>query len=617
MKKSGRWRLPVYLALFCIAAGATVWRLGDWVRGDVVPTPDLTYSQEKQIKLPDVPHERYLLLFQDQNDVTETIRTRDNLEMALRYAHLPFDVVSFRQWQAGKVSLDPYRLGAVIVIGERQDDLAHADLLQRYVNEGGGLLVNALRSADSPLNRFMGIANTSGFLNQNSTGLRWKQPVYPGLSELKLSTERMTSSSLGLQLDVQAQVLAELTDPQPVPYVWETVRGKGHTLYWNTTSLEEKAYRGTFVETMLKAQGRGVKMTVGAQVWFIDDFPAPAYQQVSPGNNTGMTDYNFRLKEWDPDMQEVARKYNLRYSTGIVFSYNDRVEPPFDLYKDGYENLFDLETKLVKNGGELGLHGYNHLSLNLSYNEWQQKELGYKPWPSTKEMGEALEMARKLWRTQVPADLPTMYIPPSNVLSVEGKKVLVEMFPELKTISSIYVSNKAEGGFEQEFLPDPDEPQIMGTPRMTYGYVLQDDEKQDLYDGIAALGVVSHFNHPDDVFNADRNQGKTWSQLYAGFDKLVGEVQQRFSWLRPLTATELSDELRNYYKADVRIDTSQPDRINVYATPLSGPMYVEMRAEHPDSWKVQTGGEIVGRDAKYGLLWVKLTEPKLVLEVEK
>jgi hypothetical protein len=213
--------------------------------------------------------------------------------------------------------------------------------------------------------------------------------------------------------------------------------------------------------------------------------------------------------------------------------------------------------------------------------------------------------------------MPTFYVPPSNLLSVEGERELVQEFPELRTISSVYTSTEERGAFQQEFLPDPNFPQIMGTPRVTSGYSLGESDKFVFYDAIGTLGVVTHFNHPDDVFDPERSQGKSWAQLRSDFDQLVGAVNAQFPWMKTLTATELADELRHYYRAQAKIDRSQPGRIFVNITPIEGPMMLEVRVGKPSDWVVKQGGTIVARNEEYGLLWVNVTEPSLVLEVAK
>lgn len=610
-------RKLIYLLLVCVAVSAVTWRFSERWQGEGAGIGNLTYERTMETEIPEGNYQRYLLLYHLQEDIPEAVATFHNLEMALTNAKLPVDKMTFAEWARSKGDLTAYRDGAVILIGEQQQNLAHLEQLKRYVQEEGGLLVNAMRSPDSPLNAFMGVEGTARFAEESELGLRWTEPVYPGLSELELSEERVTSSSLDVQLAPQADVWAESAgEGRPLPYVWQMEQGKGRILYWNTLLLHEKLMRGPFLQTMLKAQGGGGKLMVGGQVWFIDDFPSPAYNRISEGNRTGMTDFKFRLHRWDPDMQTIAQKHGLRYSCGVIFIYNEQVEPPFAFRDEEFVKLFEFETGLVGETGELGLHGYNHLSLNLSYTPEQKETLGYREWPSESAMEEALGEAKRRWREHVAEELPAFYIPPSNILSPEGKRALLRVYPDLKTISSLYQGTAEAGALVQEFASDPDFPDLMGTPRVTYGYSLNADQRHDLYGVLGEIGIVSHFNHPDDVFHEARAQGKTWEALRDSFDGLVGEVQGRFPFLQSLTATELADALRRYQAAEARIDRSQEGRLTAYVTPLSGPLFLEVRVEEPERWEAVQGGEIVARDGEHGLLWMKVTEPKAVLEVK-
>jgi len=610
------WRTVLYAVLLLVALSAATVRLTG-IFGDTTPeVPTVRFTEPKQATLPDSGYQKYLVIVQDSDIVPDTQLTKESVLIALQYGKLPYDQLTFSEWAAATPDLAAYRQGAVIVIGERQANLAHVDALTAYVREQGGTLVQAMRTADSPLAALFGVNASLDFVGDAVGGLNWKIPIYPGLEEKQLDAERYVSSSLAVTLPPDAQVWAESMQPTPpVPQVWFMRQGQGRTLYWNTTALQEKIMRGAFLQSLLRAQGEGVKLALNAQVWYIDDYPAPAYDRVSEGNTTGLTDLQFRLQQFNPDMHEIAKRYGLRYTAGVIFEYNNRIAPPFALTRSGsYQRLFQLEAGLVAQTGELSLHGYNHLPLMLTYTPEESQEYGYPAWSDPEAMRAALEEARRLWEQEVKAPLPTLYIPPSNVLGKRGKQLLLDVFPELRTISSIYVSNSAYAALEQEFLPDPDHPQVVGTPRITYGFELTPNQFVELAGGVASIGVVSHFNHPDDVFHDERNQGQTWQHLYATFDKLVGDVQSYYPWLRKLTGSEFADALRDYLATDVRIDRSQPGRIRAVATPLRGPLYLEAHVQTPEQWQVKQGGAIVHRDLQHGLLWVRMDEPELELE---
>jgi hypothetical protein len=577
------------------------------------------FEQEKTCSIPSsFVHQRYLLLYGNDEQDMSAKKILEQIQMALLYAKLPYDQLTFLQWNEAKIALKPYVQGAIILIGERQEHLQHASHIKNYVNELGGLVVNTLRSSDCPLNEFMGIIGRPNYA-KGVRGLCWRARIYPGLSEQVVGESKVSSSSLQVQLDADTRVWAESTQPEdaPVPLLWTMRRGKGNILYWNSTIIQSKEWRGAFIQTLLKAQDIGVKVTIGAFVVYLDDFPSPVWKQTSSNNKTGMPDREYRTKFWDPDMQALAAKYGLRYSSGCILSYNDRVNPPFEpfLYdEEGHSELYPMEAEIARQLGEVGLHGYNHNPLNLTYTEEQRSALGYEPWPSMDAMRESLQTTRKLWQDYLKLPMPTFYIPASNVLSNEGKQVLLEVFPELRTISSSSDESEKHAVFKQEYLPDPDAPQIMGTPRMTYGYTTSSHRKFDLYSGIGMIGIISHFIHPDDVFSASRSSGKKWGQLLDEFDRYLSEIIERFPWLQAMTATQLAEALRYFHAAEVRIDRSEKGHLTVYATPLASPIYLELHVQDPEIWRVSHGGEIIARDAEYKMLCVMATEPKLVLK---
>ncbi|MFC4767068.1 DUF2194 domain-containing protein [Effusibacillus consociatus] len=608
-------QILLYAVLTVIAAIGLTFRISSFAEQEKKQPQDTTIEFETIKTSATLNSERvkYLLIVKDGGADKQFSNVPPNLKMAFYYSKLPLDLITWEDWKKAPRDLSPYKDGAVILLAEDQSDLKWADRFREYVEQDGGLLVNAWRSPNSPLNDFFGIQGIPVFSSEKVAGLHWTSKLYPGLSEEDLSKEQLVSSSHDIKLTPEMEVWAESIYPVRVPYLWYGKRGKGKVEGWNLTAIGEKSFRGVFIQGVLKAQKFSVKASVGAQVWYIDDFPAPVgFDQKTKSNNTGTTDYQFRLNRWNPDMQQIKNKYGIRYSAGVILNYSDQVVPPFLLPK--YQRLFRLEQALIIGDGELGLHGYNHLPFMLEYTKQQKDQLGYPVWPSTDDMKQSLHVARESWKHLFRTSLPTMYIPPSNVLSYDGEKVLLETFPEIKTISSIYVANQAVNEFEQEFLPDPKFPQIMGTPRVSYGYVLNGDQRLNFYSAIANLGIVSHFNHPDDVFDQNRNYGLNWSELHASFDSLIGNVQSQFGWLRPLSATQLSEALRVYHQAQMYIDRRQSGLVSITLTPLKGPIFLEVRVPDLSNWEIKKGGTIVNTNSEYGILWIRADEPEVVLE---
>ncbi|MGZ4107954.1 MAG: DUF2194 domain-containing protein, partial [Tumebacillaceae bacterium] len=290
-----------YAVLVLAVIGGVSYRAKNWLGGQRAElAPKLTFDQQKWASLSKGHAERYLILYHDHDDIQETDLSRKSIEVSLQYAKLPYDEMTFDQWKKSNLATATYQQGAIIVLGESQVDLAQTDKLKAFVQEQGGVLINGIRSGDSPLNSFFGIQGSAAFLDTPVTGWHWRDKLYPGESDHDLSADWMDSSSLSVKIPTDSRIWAESVSSPHVPYLWTLTRGKGRVVYWNTTALMDKEMRGVFLQSMMQAQGVGAKFTVGAQVWFIDDFPSPAYDAPSEGNTTGMTDYDFRMKRWDP-----------------------------------------------------------------------------------------------------------------------------------------------------------------------------------------------------------------------------------------------------------------------------------------------------------------------------
>ena len=137
------------------------------------------------------------------------------------------------------------------------------------------------------------------------------------------------------------------------------------------------------------------------------------------------------------------------------------------------------------------------------------------------------------------------YVPPSNYLSAEGRQAVVQALPELEVISGIYTNEEEEGAvYVQDFTVAEDG--IAEFPRVTSGMAPDDYEQMSALSALGLYGVVSHFIHPDDIFDAERGGGKSWEELYRSYCTWMGDLHTTYPWLRALTATEAGDALRIY-----------------------------------------------------------------------
>ena len=64
--------------------------------------------------------------------------------------------------------------------------------------------------------------------------------------------------------------------------------------------------------------------------------------------------------------------------------------------------------------------------------------LPYKTWESYDAMKKAMTELIRFGKEMFPGTELSVYVPPSNVLSDEGREMIVKEFPEIRTIASNY-----------------------------------------------------------------------------------------------------------------------------------------------------------------------------------
>ena len=201
-----------------------------------------------------------------------------------------------------------------------------------------------------------------------------------------------------------------------------------------------------------------------------------------------------------------------------MYKRQDQVEAPFKPNQN-IQRFQYFGSSLLKNGGEIGLHGYNHIPLCLKgfdksfgdgYVQGTYDRLfDYGYWNSKEDMEAAMHELVRFTKKLFPQASASVYVPPSNILSEEARSILAEEFPDIKAIASIYFKGDVE--YTQDFEVAADG--LVETPRIISGYII------DPYMEMAALSelnlhyVNSHFQHPDDVLDPDRGAEAGWETM--------------------------------------------------------------------------------------------------------
>lgn len=169
----------------------------------------------------------------------------------------------------------------------------------------------------------------------------------------------------------------------------------------------------------------------------------------------------------------------------------------------------------------------------------------YQPWTSEQAMSQSLTTLTEITAELFPAVTLRSYVPPSNYLSTEGRRAVVQALPELTVISGIYTNEEEEGDvYVQDFTIAQDG--VAEFPRVTAGMAPDDYEQMSALSALGLYGVFSHFIHPDDVFDPDRSHGCTWEELYRSYCAWMRDIHTTYPWLRSLSATQAADALRIY-----------------------------------------------------------------------
>ncbi len=458
-----------------------------------------------------------------------------------------------------------------VVIATEMVESLPAGALYSYV-QNGGHLVFLTRNTASVFHQLVGIESSRGYLPAIK-GLLFKQPFFPGMDSLKLQDSgAIVHSSVDVRCARDVLMYAESSTG--VPLLWTRKYGNGNVVYLNSTLANYKGNRGFLLQVIALGSDYFLQTVVNTKVLTIDDFPAP----IKRGRDNIIHNYylmdnlSFFRHIWWSSMYSLAKKYNLVYTGMLIGTYNLTVSPPFDqMTLEEIDDLRYFGYKLLELKGEIGFHGYNHNSLVMK-DQMLFDEYGYYPWPSKEAMENALNITNNSVRSVFSQLKITSYVPPSNIISVEGKQAVLSVFPGLRVIGGLYTGSDEKGILYQEFGPDPDLEGVYDYPRLSAGYTYSSEDMWTIFNGIAHFGLVNHFIHPDDVLDSNRSGDKTWKDLYSDIDKIFGEIHAHFPHLRPRTVTHAAEEYRFYEKLRVFVHREK-DTVAINYTDAALPVF--------------------------------------------
>ena len=401
-----------------------------------------------------------------------------------------------------------------------------------------------------------------------------------------------------------AKVYAWTDDEKKVPLIWENSYGKGKFVVDNF-GLCEKATRGFFAASYSLLTDVMVYPVLNGSVFYLDDFPSP----VPSGDGTYIKrDYGLSIKEfytniWWPDMLDMAEEHGVKYTGVIIDNYEDDVSGDV-VEQEDVQRFQYFGNMLLHQGGELGYHGYNHQPLSLSNVDYANI-LPYKTWESYDAMKKAMTELIRFGKEMFPGTELSVYVPPSNVLSDEGREMIVKEFPEIRTIASNYFVG--DMAYTQEF--EAAEDGIVEQPRIISGAVIDDYMELAAVSELNMHFVNTHFMHPDDLLDEDRGARLGWKKLKKRLDEYMDWLYTSAPCLRNLTASELSGAIQRYGALVIDKDVSDQE-LNLKLDNFYDEAYIMIRMNEGTPGNIE-GGELTHITGNLYLLRAKEKSVKI------
>ena len=445
--------------------------------------------------------------------------------------------------------------------------------------ENGGRVLFAIRPDPSGLlymiyPRF-GVTSISSELVP-AKGVKFASDLFPGAEGIVIGTQFINGTSYLVKLQDNCRTHLLSGDVNRNPILWECDQKKGRVVFINSDQFGGKSARGVIASAYSLLSDVFVYPVINSSVFYIDDFPAP----LPDGENEFITRYYpdmdsavFFSNIWWPEMQEIANKYGIRYTGGMIETYTQVVVPPLYKQLDSETHKF-FGRSLLSTGGEIIFHGHNHVPLCTSDNDVNSQS-GYPSWPSTEAAQLSLLEVFTYANLVYPDYKIVGYMPPSNTLCSDSRRWLPLVLPNLKLIASLYLPGEGVSAYVQEFEEASDG--IIEFPRVISGYNLYDDE----YIQWAAINelsihyVNSHFLHPDDILDPDRGAEKGWEYFRDEYVKFIEWLDVAAPGLRKMVSSEGAMAVQRFHRLALN-----------YQTDESGNLEIELGNFYDEAWLI-------------------------------
>lgn len=348
-------------------------------------------------------------------------------------------------------------------------------------------------------------------------------------------------SSWSVQLEDKVQVYAWTDDELKRPLVWKNRYGAGCFVVDNI-GIYDKMMRGFYSASFSLLGDVSVYPVINGAAFYLNDFPSPAPagdgKYIQQDYRMGIS--SFYTNIWWPDMLDMAAEHGVRYTGVVIENYEDQVDGTITPQESTWR-FQHFGNMLLHQGGEIGYHGYNHQPLALGNTDYGDT-LPYKTWEDREAMVSAVSELIRFVDKMYPSVEKGVYVPPSNVLSAEGRELLVSEFPNIHTVASTYFPG--ECGYDQEF--EVAEDGLVEQPRVSSGAIMDDDTLMAAFSELNMHFVSNHFINPDDLLDEDSGAALGWETLKSRLGSYMDWLFDSAPSLRRFTGSELSGAVQRY-----------------------------------------------------------------------
>lgn len=460
------------------------------------------------------------------------------------------------------------------------------DELEDWVSAGGHIMFTEVLDSNEyllPWLSLLGIENTDKIPTEEAESLVFSTDIIAGAQGMEFSDDVIMCTVLSPILNSACTVHISTSTENEVPLLWEYQFGEGKIIVCNADIMESKVDRGIVAAAYCKFYPAYIYPVINAAVYCIDDFPSPspAGYEENVLAQYGYSVSDFYANVWMPAMQDIAEKYDIRFSTFAIQTYEDNVDGPFD-NDDDYERASYYANIILNMGGEVGIHGYNHQPLVLDDYVLDDENDGYTPWSSVRNMIDSLKTVISYTESLNEELYVESYVAPSNVISSEALQEMIAQLEDIRVYAGVY------SGTPDQFIQEYSvlENGAVYCPRLTADMQMEDSEWWTQINELNFHYVESNFIHPDDLMDEDRSDGGDFSQMLAGYEDMI--AWNTAQGLRATTISEAGAAVQRY--ANLSISQKMEGNIlTVNATGLIDEAYMMLRTNGKRPTSISSG----------------------------